>query len=152
MKQWAVWAIVVGLDILGGACREDDCVCTLKACDEGLIVHYTLEVADKNSLDALELAKYELACEVDGTTYHANPAEVIGPDSGDVVIDFHLGNAYLREHQPKSVSLVLSYNDDVLFKDDSVSLSWETGVCNSCSGGDDCHDDMWERAIVELQE
>jgi hypothetical protein len=127
------------------ACKDplrDQCVCTLKACFEGV----ALTLAPMP--DSARFREFSAAIAY-GDTVEAASQDwiVLGPG------EFFFTSSRLRSQRPGHAEFRIGYQENGAPKQIRVDtvLAWQSAVCNQCSGNSpSCKDDMAGSAMVKL--
>ena len=120
------------------ACK--DCTCTMMNCTEGIWVNLTnipesssgeqYDVRFKNSTDEWQTAA---------------ASDVVDENHGGRFIDMDL-----LDGKPAEIELEVRLGGNVVVAAKSYSLDWKSTVCNECTGGRNCDDDMAYTSILDI--
>ncbi|MCP4675307.1 MAG: hypothetical protein GY854_07340 [Deltaproteobacteria bacterium] len=132
------------------------CDCTSKGCSEGVWVYVTLEnTGTTDDAAGFPAGEYEIRWEINESSGKIGSENSISVAEGDEEIVFLIGrsssnDSYRLSEEDQEIEIELFLNGVSISEYSTYPLEWQTTVCNVCSGGPWCDDNMVTSASINI--
>jgi len=147
--------LLIVLLVLSLSLIQSCCACTMQGCFEGIVVSVEIDKEGAEYIDKVfPKGEYTLRWESGDSSGEVNSDDIDGmifrsEKELDILIKMNSSdNSYQLSQKNEEITLELFFNGASIGDRSTYPLEWVTSVCNECSGGPWCVDDMFTSAYL----